>query len=524
MTDPHLPQDTATPSKGSDEPLIAMDGNVALKAAAQARADELPQRGRLVPFLGRSRVAGGSTVLSDQGFAGLRMLEAVVIVVCSLGADLGYHWFLGAPASFATAFWAVGLLASVLYICVMHVREMSEPLRSINSPQALRDVALVWLATIGSVTFFVFALKSGADISRGATLSFVVLGLGGLLATRGMFPRLAAFIRWRPAGAADEAIVIGLRGDTALDLVLNELRIAGVGVSGVFRIGGRASGRAWSTELAGLMTAVLETARRAPDGDICIAAGGLSDRELHDLIVALQVVPRAVRVVPSASIEPYLHFPVRSVGRLLAVEPQRAPQTRVDAVSKRVMDLCLGSVALLALSPVLLVAALAIKIETRGKVFFRQDRLGHRGVPFSILKFRTMNVAENGSEVRQASANDSRVTRVGRWLRRSSIDELPQLLNVIRGEMSLVGPRPHAVAHDVHYAKLIENYEIRQHVKPGITGWAQVNGLRGETADPELMRRRVEHDIWYARNAGLLLDMRILLLTVLEVFRQRNAH
>ena len=135
-----------------------------------------------------------------------------------------------------------------------------------------------------------------------------------------------------------------------------------------------------------------------------------------------------------------------------------------------------------------------------------------------------MNVAENGSEVRQASANDSRVTRVGRWLRRSSIDELPQLLNVIRGEMSLVGPRPHAVAHDVHYAKLIENYEIRQHVKPGITGWAQVNGLRGETADPELMRRRVEHDIWYARNAGLLLDMRILLLTVLEVFRQRNAH
>ena len=240
--------------------------------------------------------------------------------------------------------------------------------------------------------------------------------------------------------------------------------------------------------------------------------------------MALQVVPRAVRVVPSASIEPYLHFPVRSVGRLLAVEPQRAPQTRVDAVSKRVMDLCLGSVALLALSPVLLAAALAIKIETRGKVFFRQDRLGHRGVPFSILKFRTMNVAENGSEVRQASANDSRVTRVGRWLRRSSIDELPQLLNVIRGEMSLVGPRPHAVAHDVHYAKLIENYEIRQHVKPGITGWAQVNGLRGETADPELMRRRVEHDIWYARNAGLLLDMRILLLTVLEVFRQRNAH
>jgi undecaprenyl-phosphate galactose phosphotransferase/putative colanic acid biosynthesis UDP-glucose lipid carrier transferase len=135
-----------------------------------------------------------------------------------------------------------------------------------------------------------------------------------------------------------------------------------------------------------------------------------------------------------------------------------------------------------------------------------------------------MTVTENGAEVRQAQANDQRVTRVGRWLRKTSVDELPQLLNVIRGEMSLVGPRPHAVAHDEYYPTLIDNYEIRQHVKPGITGWAQVNGLRGETSSNDLMRRRVEADIWYAKNASILLDLRILLLTVVEVLRQRNAY
>lgn len=524
MNDARLPNDPEVLNERAGRPAFRTEGNVALSAAVGPTGDNEPERGRLVPFVGRTRAVGGSSVLSPAWFVGLRLFEGILIVSSSLVADAAYHAWLGEFPSFANAFWAAGLLAAVLYLSIMHARDAAEPLRSINSAEALRDVVVIWTVSLGAVIFFLFALKSGADISRGATMLFSLLGLGGLLAARGVMPSLVDRVRCHPSGRGEEVVVIGLRGDAGLDLLLNELRLAGVGTSGIFRLGHRTPGRSFESELAAVMPDILETTRRAPDGEICISASGLSERELNELIIALQVVPRAVRLVPSASIEQYLHFPVRSVGRLLAVEPQRAPQGRIQIAAKRAIDVVLATVALVLLSPVLVAAAVAIRFDTRGAVFFRQDRLGHRGVPFSIYKFRTMTVAENGADIRQAQANDRRVTRVGRWLRRLSIDELPQLINVIRGEMSLVGPRPHAVAHDMHYAKLIENYEIRQHVKPGITGWAQVNGLRGETADPELMRRRVAHDIWYARNASIMLDIRILLLTVVEVFRQRNAH
>ena len=138
----------------------------------------------------------------------------------------------------------------------------------------------------------------------------------------------------------------------------------------------------------------------------------------------------------------------------------------------------------------------AIKFESHGPAF-RQHRKGFNGRPFAIYKFRTMTVCENGASIRQAQANDKRITPLGALLRSTSIDELPQLINVVRGEMSLVGPRPHAIAHDDEYSKLIANYAYRHHVKPGITGLAQVKGFRGETAELELMERRVDHDLWY---------------------------
>jgi undecaprenyl-phosphate galactose phosphotransferase/putative colanic acid biosynthesis UDP-glucose lipid carrier transferase len=172
----------------------------------------------------------------------------------------------------------------------------------------------------------------------------------------------------------------------------------------------------------------------------------------------------------------------------------------------------------------MLAALIAIKLDSKGPVLFHQTRTGKDGVPFRIYKFRTMDVLEDGPTILQACRDDPRVTRVGRWLRASSVDELPQLFNVLRGEMSLVGPRPHAVAHDQLYSKQIPNYVLRQHVKPGITGWAQVNGYRGETSSLELMQRRVDLDIWYAQNVSVLLDLEILVRTVFEVCRPRNAY
>ena len=197
---------------------------------------------------------------------------------------------------------------------------------------------------------------------------------------------------------------------------------------------------------------------------------------------------------------------------------------QLSAAVKRTIDLMAAAVLLLILWPILLLTAILIRVDSTGPTFFRQTRMGLRGRPFHILKFRTMSVLEDGEQVVQATHNDPRITRVGRILRKTSIDELPQLINVLRGEMSLVGPRPHARAHDEYYAQRIANYTLRQQVKPGITGWAQVNGFRGETPSVNAMRKRILCDIWYVRNFGLLLDLKILLCTPLELLRPRNAH
>jgi putative colanic acid biosynthesis UDP-glucose lipid carrier transferase len=195
-----------------------------------------------------------------------------------------------------------------------------------------------------------------------------------------------------------------------------------------------------------------------------------------------------------------------------------------DVALKRLLDLAIALTLLIALAPILLLTAIFIKMDSAGPVLFRQTRLGLRGKPFNILKFRTMSVLENGERIVQATHNDPRITRIGRFLRKSSIDELPQLINVLKGEMSLVGPRPHARAHDVYYSRKIDGYNGRQQVKPGITGWAQVHGCRGETRTLDEMRERVDHDLWYVRHASVLLDLEILFRTFHEIVRPRNAH
>jgi len=194
------------------------------------------------------------------------------------------------------------------------------------------------------------------------------------------------------------------------------------------------------------------------------------------------------------------------------------------ALTKRALDLGVAIPLFLLLSPLLALLAVFIRLDSAGPAVFRQKRTGLHGRPFEILKFRTLSVMEEGDDVVQVRAGDLRITRAGRWLRKTSLDELPQLLNVIRGEMSLVGPRPHAVAHDRYYAALIEEYAQRWRVKPGITGWAQVNGLRGETRTVEVMQARIRHDIWYASHADIALDLRILFRTPVEILRHRNAY
>ena len=196
-----------------------------------------------------------------------------------------------------------------------------------------------------------------------------------------------------------------------------------------------------------------------------------------------------------------------------------------NAILKRIEDVVLSALLLLLFLPLMAIVALLIKLDSKGPVLFRQLRFGFNNHPVLIYKFRSMHVAaEDDPAVRQAQKADSRVTRIGRWLRRTSLDELPQLFNVLKGDMSLVGPRPHAVAHNEYYATCIDRYLHRHRVKPGITGWAQIHGLRGETPNVEAMHERVRHDLFYIENWSVWLDLWILVRTLAVGFVHPNAY
>ncbi len=212
------------------------------------------------------------------------------------------------------------------------------------------------------------------------------------------------------------------------------------------------------------------------------------------------------------------------VGSIPVVSLHDSPFQGIVGWIKRIEDLTLGSLIVALTSIPMLFIALAIKLKSPGPIFFRQWRYGLCGKRIRILKFRTMTVCEDGPNVVQATKDDVRVTKLGKFLRRTSLDEFPQFFQVLTGELSLVGPRPHAVAHNERYRAIIHGYMLRHMVKPGITGWAQVNGWRGETAELEKMEERVRHDMEYIRNWNLFLDLKIILLTILGAKKRHNAY
>ncbi len=201
------------------------------------------------------------------------------------------------------------------------------------------------------------------------------------------------------------------------------------------------------------------------------------------------------------------------------------PLYGINRVGKRLFDLVFSSLMLVVLAPLMAVIALGVKLSSPGPILFKQRRYGQDGEEIMVYKFRSMSVCEDShDEIKQATKGDMRVTRFGAFLRKSSLDELPQFINVLQGQMSVVGPRPHAVAHNELYRKLINGYMLRHKVKPGITGWAQVNGLRGETETVEKMRARIQYDLDYLRQWTLLFDLVIILKTFIVVLRNRNAY
>lgn len=276
--------------------------------------------------------------------------------------------------------------------------------------------------------------------------------------------------------------------------------------------------------LSGTFEECIERARTGDIDTIYLALPLRAEPRVQDLLRRLADTTASVYLVPDFFVFDLLHGRWTNLGDLPVISIFETPFYGIDGWVKRAEDIVLGTLALLVASPAMIVVAIIIKLTSKGPVFFQQRRYGLNGEVIEVLKFRSMRVAEDGPVVKQATKDDPRITPIGRFIRRSSIDELPQLFHVVGGSMSLVGPRPHAVAHNEEYRKRIHGYMLRHKVKPGLTGWAQVNGWRGETDTLEKMEKRIEHDLEYIRRWGLFFDLWIIFLTVFGRKVRQNAY
>jgi putative colanic acid biosynthesis UDP-glucose lipid carrier transferase len=274
----------------------------------------------------------------------------------------------------------------------------------------------------------------------------------------------------------------------------------------------------------GGLDGLLELARKGKADIVYIALPLRAESRISEMVRKLADSTASVYVVADFLVFDLVHAQWSNVHGMPVVSVFESPFYGVNGWLKRVEDLVLGSLILLIIAVPMLAIAIGVKLSSPGPVFFRQRRYGLNGEEIRVLKFRSMTVTEDGANVKQATKNDQRVTPFGAFLRRSSLDELPQFLNVITGEMSIVGPRPHAVSHNEMYRRMIHGYMLRHKVKPGITGWAQVNGWRGETDTLEKMEQRVSHDLHYIQNWGLLFDLKIIVKTVFGSGTRQNAY
>jgi putative colanic acid biosynthesis UDP-glucose lipid carrier transferase len=274
----------------------------------------------------------------------------------------------------------------------------------------------------------------------------------------------------------------------------------------------------------GALAQLADFARAQRVDVIYIALPMASQPRILRLLEDLRDTTASIYFVPDIFVSDLIQARVDSIGGLPVVAVCESPFHGFNGVVKRISDVISAVLILALISPLLLAIAIGVKLSSPGPVLFKQRRYGLDGRKIVVYKFRSMTVAEDGDLVRQATRNDSRITRFGAFLRRTSLDELPQFINVLQGRMSVVGPRPHAVAHNELYRKLIRGYMIRHKVRPGVTGLAQVMGFRGETETVEKMKGRIEMDLTYLRNWSLLLDLQIILKTVVVVLGRQNAY
>lgn len=446
-----------------------------------------------------------------------------IIVAAGAIGGIAYQRALGGAAD-GSFYAGLGLVASFAYVLVAHFLGLYRLNQLLDDERDGGRVLAGWCLAALVLAVVLFLFKSGGDASRGSVVCLFAIGGAGLLVARWLGKRclrsalVAGTIRGR------RVVVIGTQGELA-QFGRNDLLVR-FGLHEVERI---ILPRNDAPKLCAQPTIqdedeLMKRMREASAEEIVLALSWSGPRDIEALLDRLRVIPLPVRLLPDCAVSTVLRHQTSMPQRLYMVEVQPAPLSVLDRLTKRLLDIIVAVTSLVVLSPAMIFVAVAIKLESKGPVIFRQRRHGFNGKPFVIYKLRSMSVQEDGGTVVQATKQDPRVTRVGRLIRQTSIDELPQLLNVIQGHMSIVGPRPHALVHDYEYGSMIANYAFRHHVKPGITGWAQVQGYRGGTPRLELMERRVALDLWYIDNWSLILDIHIMLRTAFELIRPRNAY
>lgn len=452
---------------------------------------------------------------------GIALAEAAIIVLSAWLAKIIYlDSYLGSVEPTASYVGMGAVLASICFF-VFRRLHLYAPHRlqksSIQTGRIFLGLATSFLVLVA----FLFLVKEAEQFSRGWMLLWFAISFAALAAERSLVrylvksPQARGGFRQRVAiyGASE----LGKRVRNRLASLPFEIEIVGV-------FDDRKSKRRGAVlPVEGGLEDLVQLGQKGLCDQIVIAVP-TSDERIREVVGEVSILPVDVRLCPEALRLPCHVYGTTSVGGLHLLDVHRRPMTERDLYIKAAMDYLLAGLGLLALLPLFPLVAIAIKVDSKGPVFFRQRRHGFNHQIIRIFKFRTMTVLEDGPLVKQACKDDARITRVGRFLRMTNLDELPQLLNVLRGEMSLVGPRPHALAHNEFYGRLVDRYATRLRVKPGISGWAQVNGFSGETSNPDLMRRRVEHDLYYIENWSVWLDIEIIFRTLVMALAGRLTH
>ncbi|TAK85081.1 MAG: undecaprenyl-phosphate glucose phosphotransferase [Betaproteobacteria bacterium] len=387
------------------------------------------------------------------------------------------------------------------------------------------DIATGWAAIVVLLLFLGWSSRTLGSFDDRVILAWALVTPAALFAAHRLLPVL--WPRLLAAEGLQKTAVIAGANDLGRKLArqLRDNPLLGIRFAGYFddRAASRLQG-VQPRENLGSLSALPDYARAHRVDVIYIALPMASQPRILKLLEDLRDTTASIYFVPDIFVADLIQARVDSIGGLPVVAVCESPFYGFNGVIKRASDLISASAILLLISPLLAAIAIGVKLSSPGPILFKQRRYGLDGRRIVVYKFRSMTVAEDGDVVRQATRNDQRVTRFGAFLRRTSLDELPQFINVLQGRMSVVGPRPHAVAHNEVYRKLIRGYMIRHKVKPGITGLAQVSGWRGETETVEKMKARIDCDLAYLRNWSLLLDLQIILKTIVVVLQKDNAY